>query len=157
MIQITLGAFRDVGRVANFEAATQEFPFDYDEVKRRSLAPGQESYIASVGKKMVGYTLVSFNKQSDALLIDSIGVAFPFRRVGVGRKLVDHVAAAARADALSKIRILVPSYLIEDKDDPWNIEHWLWRLEFKATTTQDDACHRYGRDYDLYVFDRSVR
>lgn len=156
MIQIEMCKFQDLARVTNFEAATQEFPLDQDEMKQRFRSPSQDAYAAYVGKRMVGCALVTFNKPKGFALIDSVGVHPHFRKVKVGTMLVDRIATVAYSDGLSKLRIEVPSYLIEDKDDPWNIEHWLWRVQFKAIAMRADAAYCYGRDYDLYVFERPL-
>jgi ribosomal protein S18 acetylase RimI-like enzyme len=156
MITIQLCKFQDLGRVTNFEAATQEFPLNQEEMKKLFQDQNQDAYAAYVGKRMVGHTLVTFHKPQGFTLITSIGVHPHFRRVGVATKMVGKIAAVSFSDGLSHLRIEVPSYLVEDKDDPWNIEHWLWRLQFKAIKTRTDACNYYGRDYDLYVFERRV-
>jgi GNAT superfamily N-acetyltransferase len=154
MIRIEVCKFRDLGRVTNFEAATQEFPKNQEEVKHIFESPSKDAYCAYVGTRAVGCCLVTFDKAHGVTAIDSIGVHPLFRRIGVATKLTAHVLSVSHSDGMDKLNILVPSYLVVDKEDPWNIEHWLWRTQFKAIGTMPDPCRRYGKDYDLYVFER---
>jgi len=52
------------------------------------------------------------------------------------------------------VAMFIPCYLVEDKEDPWCVEEWLWKLNFKAVGTVRDGVRRYNKDFDLHIFER---
>ena len=152
MIRVEQCLFKDMGHLTNMEIATQEFPYMQDEVKPYVMDKVKDAFIAKVGARVVGYILVTYEK--DIALVDSIGVHPNFRKVGVSRKLFAHLWAKAYSNGISTIQILVADYLIEDKEDPWNLEEWLWKLGFKAVGVKSAEWYRYGRHTDVYIFER---
>lgn len=156
MIRVSKVAFMDMGHVTTLEIATQEFPILIDELKPYWTDETKRIYRAEIGKRTVGYVILTLDIFKRVATIDNIGVLPEFRKVGVGRRLVQEVVLAARVEGIEKIQMLVASYLIEDKEDPWNIEHWLWRMEFKASGVKTDNVFRYGKWYDDYIFERQV-
>lgn len=153
MIRIDRALFKDMGHITASEVATQEFPLTVDEIKTYVMDKGKEAYLATVTGRAVGHALVTYDKDKGFVTVDSIGVNPKFRRAGVGSRLLAKICIEANAEEFDRVRILVPSYAVEDKDDPWNVEHWLWRNSFKAIGSEP-GCFRYGREYDWYVFER---
>lgn len=153
MIRIERCMFKDLGHLAAGEVATQEYPLLTDEIKPYVMEKGKEGYLAKVSARVVGHALATFDKSKSYAILDSIGVNPKFRGAGVGTKLVTHIMMSANVEGFDKVHIYVPNYAIEDKDDPWNIEHWLWRNHFKAVGVKP-GCWRYGREYDWYIFER---
>lgn len=154
MIRVEKCLFKDMGHLTNMEIATQEFALTQDEVKPYVMDKGKDAWLAKVGTRVVGYVLATLDEKDNVVILDSIGVHPNFRKVGVGKRLVEHLSLQAHAAGHSKVITFVADYLIEDKDDPWNIEHWLWRMGFKAAGVMHNECFRYGRYCDLYIFER---
>jgi GNAT superfamily N-acetyltransferase len=151
MIHTFVAQFRDMGAVTSLNFQTMEFPLEVEEIKSYLLEDEVKSVLlAKVSTKHIAFACVSIDRLAGVTVIDAIGTHPQFRKNGVATLLVN------KADLLvkgNKTRILVPSYQIEDKEDPWNIEQWLWKAGFKANVTVP-GCHRYNRDYDYYVFER---
>jgi ribosomal protein S18 acetylase RimI-like enzyme len=156
MIRVEETHIRDMGHLTSMEIRAQEFAKTSDDIKKYFMDPygtGMQAYLARIGGKVVGYALTDFDKDAQTCWITSIGTHPNFRKAGVSRKIVDHVANAAAPSNLI-VKMEVASYLIDDKEDPWNIEHWLWKLGFKATGTLENGFTRYGKKWDSYTFER---
>jgi GNAT superfamily N-acetyltransferase len=106
-----------------------------------------------LGGREVGFALAEMN-MSGSYIIDRVGVHPKFRRVGIGRKIIERITLEAATENINKVIAIVPSYIIDDNEDPWNIEQWLWKLGFKAGKVITDHFHRYNQDYDGYLFQR---
>jgi len=154
MIEVCKALFRDMPHVTRLDTQTQEFHMDVDEVKEWFTGVGRAPYIARLSGREVGFALAMFDKSKDTVIIDRIGSHPSFRRVGIGRKLVERIVLEANTENIGKVQMIVPSYIIDDMQDPWNIEQWLWKLGFKALGTLPDPLRRYNRDYDAYIFQR---
>ena len=154
MVNIECGLMSGMGYVSGLEVSTQEFPLQLDEIKTYYLENTKFVLLATIGKKLVGYVLLSFDRKEGAAYIDRIGVHQDYRRKGVATVLAVRADEFARKEKIRKLRMLVPSYQIEDHEDPWNIEHWLWRVNFKAVGVSEEPCERYGQEYDYYIFER---
>lgn len=154
MIRIDKCLAKDIGYVTNLEIATQEYPLSFDTLKCYALENNRDAFLARVTNKVVGYMLVDFHPDNGYSVLKSIGVHRDFRNVKIGTKLVDYAAAESKRVGINKLVTYIASYLIEDKEDPWNIEGWLWKTGFKAGTVLHNSVWRYGRDYDVYVFER---
>ncbi len=155
MIRVELAQARNMGDIVTLELRTQEYPKLSEEIKEYCLtvAGGEkQAYIARISTKIVGYVLTAIDKETSSCIIESIGVHQEFRKSGVGRALVDNVTEEAHKRGQS-LKLRVASYAVTDTEDPWCIEHWLWRLGFKASGC-DGECFRYGRNYDMYLFER---
>lgn len=155
MIKVERAHVRDMGHVTSLELHTQEYPKSTEEMKSYCMpvaGSGKQAYLALITSKQVGHALVDFNKTLKYCMIESIGVHPSFRKAGIGRKLVEKISIDAYVDGLP-VRIAVASYLVDDLEDPWNIEQWLWKLGFKAVGVGDE-CFRYGKLYDFYIFER---
>ena len=153
MIEVCEAQIRDMPHIVRLDVQTQEFALDVDEVKKWFTEDGKSSYIARLSGREVGFALARAIK-SEAYTITRIGVHPKFRRVGIGRKIVERVVLEATTNDVSKVVTVVPSYVIDDMQDPWNIEQWLWKLGFKATRVIPDHFHRYSQHYDGYIFQR---
>jgi len=154
MIRVYKGMLRDMPHVTNLDVQTQEFALDAEEVKQWFIQIGKAVYLAQLGKREVGFALMTYDKEKGTAFIDRVGTHPSFRQAGVGRRLVERVVLEATTESAKKVQMIVPNYAIDDKEDPWNIEQWLWKLGFKAVGVLTDHFHRYGRDYDGYVFER---
>jgi ribosomal protein S18 acetylase RimI-like enzyme len=154
MIKAYKGQFCDMPHITRLDIQTQEFALDVDGVKQYFTVTNKASYVAQLGGREVGFALVTCNESKGTVFIDRIGAHPSFRRVGVGRKIVERIATEAATKKIDKIQTIVPSYVVDDMEDPWNIEQWLWKLGFKAVKTISDHFHRYNRDYDGYIFER---
>lgn len=155
MIRVELAQARDMGRVTSSELHTQEYPKSIEEMKEYCLAvigSEKQSYLAYIATKAVGHAFVSYSKKD--CMIESIGVHTSFRKSGVGRAIVDKITEDANKRNYG-VKIMVASYAIDDLQDPWCIDHWLWKLGFKAVGV-GDVCFRYGKNYDYYIFERLV-
>ena len=153
MIEVCKAQIRDMPHIVRLDTQTQEFALDVDEAKKWSTVEGKAPYIARLGGREVGFALAEINK-SGTCIIDRVGTHPKFRRVGIGRKIVERVVLESVTENANKVITIVPSYIVDDMKDPWNIEQWLWKLGFKATGTSPDHFRRYNRDYDGYVFQR---
>ena len=153
MIEVREAQIRDMPHVVRLDNQTQEFALDVDEAKQWFTDKTRTPYIARLSGREVGFALIRVIK-SEAYSIARIGVHPMFRRVGVGRKIVEHVVLEATTNDVSKVVTVVPSYVVDDKEDPWNIEHWLWKVGFKATGSASGHFHRYNQYYDGYIFQR---
>jgi len=141
--------------VVRLDTQTQEFALGVDEAKQWFTTVDEAPYIARISGREVGFALAMFDKVAHTrVIIKRIGVHPKFRRVGVGRKIVERIAIEAATENIDVVQMTVPSYIIDDTEDPWNIEQWIWKLGFKATKTITDHFHRYNRDYDGYIFQR---
>lgn len=143
-----------MGHVTTLEVATQEFPLLIDDLKKYFVDDKRAAYAAHIGNKTVGYVLVTFDKA--VMIVNSVGVHPEFRRVGVGSRLIRELGFIAQVEAIKTLRMLVASYLIEDKEDPWNIEQWLWRTEFKTGKIKHETLYRYGKWHDEYIFEKET-
>ncbi|MHC4704408.1 MAG: GNAT family N-acetyltransferase [Planctomycetota bacterium] len=156
MIQVRKVTRSDLGTVHMMEVKTQEFPDDIVALEAVFALPTDSAFLAFVGKRAIGYAITTHDAPHKAILIDAIGVLPAFRRNGVSRKIVDRLCIEAHTAAANKLVLSVPSYVIEDKDDPWNLEHWLWRMQFVAVKTEPGGTY-YGREYEHYIFERAVK
>ncbi len=148
------GQIRDMPHVVRLDTQTQEFALDVDEAKAWFTTEDRTPYIAKLSGREVGFALAMLYESKDTVLIDRVGTHPSFRRLGVGRRLVEHVVLEATTKNIGKVQMIVPSYIIDDMQDPWNIEQWLWKIGFKAKESVTDHFHRYNRDYDGYIFQR---
>lgn len=155
MIRFETALFKDLGHITNLEIKAQEYPFTIDEIKPYALEKSKEAYLARAANKYVGTALVSWDEFKRVATIDSIGVHPEFRAVGVGTRLLKHITTQAYAKDMHTLRIWVPSYAVEDHEDPWNIRKWLEKNGLKAAGTKP-GCFRYGHDYDWYRFERNI-
>jgi len=156
MIEVFKAEFRFMGSLNSLNVKTQEFAFTFDEVRDYFDAPNKEAYIAKVGNRHIGFALVTFDKVGQVVIIDALGVHPDFRRTQVATNIVRRLVLEAHTEGgYECIRISVPCYLIEDKEDPWNIEQWLWKCSFKVNG-ESHICRRYNRDYAVYRFDRKL-
>lgn len=155
MIQVEKCLLKDLGHITQMEINTQEFPLLIDDIKPYTLEKGKEAYLAKASKRIVGYALIEFDKFKGVAFIDSIGVHPNFRKVGVGARLAKYIRTQAYAEDMVKVQMLVPSYVVDDKEDPWNILGWLRKIGFRAVGVQE-GCFRYGRLYDWYIFERCL-
>ena len=154
MIEVCTAPLRDMPHVIRLDTQTQEFALDVNKIRCWFMEAGKGPYIARLSGREIGFALAIFNKDKDTVFIDRVGAHPSFRRVGVGRKIVEHITLDATTGNIDKIQMIVPSYIVDDMQDPWNIEQWLWKLGFKAGGTLTDHFHRYNRDYDGYIFQR---
>ena len=154
MIEVRKAQIRDMPHVVRLDNQTQEFASDVDNAKQWFTKEGVAPYLARLGGREVGFAVAWFDKPKNMAVIDRIGTHPKFRRVGVGRKIVERVVLEATTENIDEILMIVPSYIIDDKEDPWNIEQWLWKLGFKAMRVISDHFHRYNRNYDGYTFKR---
>lgn len=155
MIRCRSALSQDLGKLTLLESKTQEFPLTIDEVKEYMSADRVYVFLACIGEKEVGYVMFTVVEAKRYLDLYHIGVLGEYRRKGVSSSLLKQVIAVAKKHDLVYIRMLVPSYTVDDKDDPWNIEHWLWINDFSAKGLFG-VCNRYGKDYDWYLFKREL-
>jgi GNAT superfamily N-acetyltransferase len=157
MIRVEMAAYRDLGDITTLEIKGQEFPFTLQEAQAYVLGDSQKAaFVARIAKRAVGAALISMCPADAALVADHITVHPTFRGAGVSTALLNTLSVEGSKAGMLRLRINVPSYKVEDKEDPWNLEHWLWKHGFKAKHVIDGECRRYGRDYDTYVFERSI-
>lgn len=149
MIQAFVAQIKDMGSVTSLNFQTQEFPLEVEEVKSYLFDSNKNAILAKISTKYIAFACVTIKE--GVTTIDAIGTHPQFRRHGIATLLVNK--AELIASKLNRLRILVPSYQVEDKSDPWNIEQWLWKAGFKAAGTQP-GCRRYNHDYDYYIFER---
>ena len=151
MIRVEKCSLKDMAVVADIEVTTQEFPLLGPEIKLFLSDIDKEAHTALISNTVTGFTLTT--RADQVVTIDSIGTRMRFRNKGVSRKLVDHIVDRAKWIG-HKTQMLIPSYLIEDKQDPWSLEEWLWKLGFKAIGETKEGCRRYGRNYGVYIFEK---
>jgi GNAT superfamily N-acetyltransferase len=157
MIRVETVQARNMGSVTSLELHTQEYPKSIEEMKEYCLSvvgSEKQAYLAYISTEAVGHALVVYDKKTQDCMIESIGVHLSFRKAGVGRAIVDKITEDANKRNYG-IKIRVASYAVDDLQDPWCIEHWLWKLGFKAIGVGGE-CFRYGKTYDYYIFERLV-
>jgi len=154
MIRVFKAEMRDMSYVVNLDLVTQEFAMDMDAAKSYFMGKSRVAYLAQVGGKSIAYATAMFDHFTNKVLIEAVGTHPEFRRVGVSRKLVDRIGLDAHAAGIRKVAMFIPCYLVEDKEDPWCVEEWLWKLNFKAVGTVRDGVRRYNKDFDLHIFER---
>jgi N-acetylglutamate synthase-like GNAT family acetyltransferase len=152
MIEVRKAQIRDMPHVVRLDNQTQEFALCVEEAKKWFTTTGEVAYVARLGNREVGFALAASKKSRT--LIDRVGVHPKFRQVGIGRKIIERITLEAATENIGKVNVIVPSYVIDDKEDPWNIEQWLWKVGFKATGVITGHFHRYNQDYDGYAFER---
>ena len=86
-----------------------------DDLKSYWTDESKRVYRAEIGKRTVGYVILTFHISKSVVTIDNIGVLPEFRKNGVGRRLMQEVVKVVRVEGIKKIQMLVASYLIEDK------------------------------------------
>lgn len=160
MIRIEKALMKDLGQLANMEVTTQEFSLTLDGIKPYIDDIDKGAYIAKLSNRVVGHMLLQFHDSKyhveefrNEVQIVSIGVDINFRRVNISRKLIERAKAECRSSGINSLRIYVPHYLIDDKEDPWNVGTWMWKCGFKVVRVIDRCCFRYNTLYDLYVFE----
>jgi len=154
MIRVFRAERRDMAHITNLDLMTQEFAMDMDVAKSYFTCKSGAAYLSQVGGKSIAYATAMFDQFTNTVTIESIGTHPEFRRVGVSRKLLDKISLAAHAGGLRKVAMSLPCYLVEDKEDPWYIEEWLWKLNFKAIGSVRDGIRRYNKNFDLHIFER---
>lgn len=155
MIKIEKGLFRDMGHIVMNELKGREYPLGSDVVKIFFTDESRYVFLARISDRVVGHALISENHPDSICNLFSLVVNPQFRYKGVGRKLVQAITDSCDKQ-LEKIRVYVPSYQIEDAEDPYNIHGWLNKTGFKATGVRDQDCFRYGKYYDTYIFERPL-
>ena len=153
MIKIDTLWARDLGSVIDLEIKSQEFPLSLDVARTYVEAADKCGFLATIGGREVGHLLLALN-QVDKCGIIRVSVHPSFRLKGVARKLIGMANKTVFTRGLGKLRINVPSYKVEDMEDPWNIKAWLQREQFKATGVVEGEYKRYGTSYDAYIFER---
>lgn len=159
MIKVEQAMMRDSGQIYMIEVKAQEFPYPTDVIHKYMMTSGKAAFIARIGDRGVGAALVTHSKEDNAVIIDHLSVHPLYRGVSVSKRLIEKLvdyALEISEDGLIVLRIVVPAYLIEDKEDPYNIENWLCKREFKAVKLLPNEIRRYNRDYDAYVFERAI-
>jgi N-acetylglutamate synthase-like GNAT family acetyltransferase len=133
-----------------------EFPPELEQLKEYIDDRERDIFLARITKRVVGLAATAINRTDEAIVIDHIATHPDFRSNGVAKKLLAHTEAVAWASNCNKLRMFVPHYLIEDKSDPWNLSHWLWKNGFNYSDMIHDAVSRYCQLWDLYIYDRSI-
>jgi len=154
MIEVCKAPLRDMPHIVRLDNQTQEFALDVGGIKEWFTEKELTPYIARLSSREVGFALAMIDKPKDMIYIARVGVHPKFRRVGIGRKIVERITLEAATENIGEVNMIVPSYTVDDTTDPWNVEQWLWKLGFKATKVVPDLFHRYNRDYDGYTFQR---
>jgi len=142
---------RFVGTIRDLEVKAFQFPLDLECVKNNMEDNDHFVYIARVGKVNVGLASCSVDHDAQTLWL-TLGVLPNFRGIGVSRKLLSEASKRGMADKMHDMKIIVPSYRIEDKEDPDYIGGWLERFEFKIAGCESDYFWHYGKLWDGYVF-----
>lgn len=155
MIKIEKGLFRDMGHVVTNEVQGKEYPLGSDTVKIFYTDESRYVLLARISDRIVGHALVSENTLEGICNLFSLVVHPLYRGLGVGRNLVNGLINTCD-ERLKVVRCYVPSYQIEDMEDPYNIKGWLEKTGFEATGIRNEDCFRYGKYYDMYVFERSI-
>ena len=155
MIKVEKGLFRDMGHIVTNELKGREYPLGADVVKIFFTDESRYTFLARISDRVIGHALVSENYPDKICNLFSLVVNPLFRYKGAGRKLVNTVADSC-GDGLENIRVYIPSYQIEDMEDPYNVAGWLKKTGFKAVGINSRECFRYGKYYDMYIFERSL-
>jgi len=154
MIKIEKGMLRDLGELASIEVKAQEFPLDMLGVKDYIESPNKMVFIAKIGDRIVGHLLLGFSNEDSCAIVARLSVHPLFRNLKIGNKLLAIGSKTAFVKKLGSLRISVPSYKMEDREDPYYLKDWLAKERFKAVAVVDREYARYGTRYDAYVFER---
>jgi GNAT superfamily N-acetyltransferase len=142
---------RDLPTMHSIEVKAQEYPMDAESMKEFVTEESKFAYIAKIRDRMIGCVMCV--KKDANLIIVRLSVHPAFQNMGVGRALLSVVSKRGYVDRLEKLRIMIPSYKIDDKDDPDYLGNWLYGNEFKAVGCRDRAYYRYGEHWDGYWFE----
>ena len=156
IIKTRVSMVRDLSSVASIDLKAQEYPLDAKMLAAFIDDADKEILIASVGTRDVGVVILRKDTVASAWVMSRLSVHPAFQNMGVGRKLLSEVSNKAYKDRSRAIRILIPSYRIEDKTDPEYLGGWLYGNEFKAVGCVDRVFYRYGVDWDGYIFEALV-
>jgi N-acetylglutamate synthase-like GNAT family acetyltransferase len=154
MIHVERALMKDLGHATNIEIKSQEFPLLLDVAKAYIEDSDKEICLARIGNRRVGVAFVRMDKIDKCLVIGHLAVLPEFRHNNVSNQLMKYLCKLAWLEEIPKLRIYVPSYKIDDLEDPWNIRDWLYKQGFKATGVTHNDCKRYGKEYDTYQFER---
>ena len=169
MIKVEATGIKDLASIHRMEVLGQEFPFDSGLISTYLMGEGRKfAYVATISSRPVGSILGHADRDDPndvGIVIDHLTVHPLFRNNGVSRKLLKRLNDDSRKIDIAKdgahlkvraMRLLVPSYLVDDKDDPLNIENWLWKMGFKAISSGDHGCFRYCKNWESYVFEKLI-
>jgi hypothetical protein len=163
MIRAYRASFADMGSVTELDWRTQEFALGPENIKQYFLTASRGAYLAKVSTKHVGFACVTFDqfvkdKPAGGIVhLNAIGTLQDFRRHHIATKIIERIDIEARnaENPFHRMQMLVPAYQADDMQDPWNIEHWLWKVGFKALKSITGACSNYG-GCDYYLFERRI-
>jgi len=157
---------RDSGHIRGLEIKAQEYPLplgvieEYiDTSPQLGAKQDKEAYVAALSGKVVGSVLLEFNSEEDCMYILRISVHPTWQnthRIKVGSELMHHAEAQAWKRQIRSVRILIPSYKVEDKTDPDYLVPWLDKHHMKAIGVETDYYFRYGRLWDAYIFEKKL-
>lgn len=157
MINTRIMMTKDLGTVQDLEIKCQDYPRDLDGLKPYVLEQNQVGFVASISKKDVGYALCSLVEVPPCQVMEVILGTHPqLRNLGVSKKLMSEISRRAMQEKCHAIWISVPSYKIDDPNDPDYIGWWFESMELKAGHVEDRHFHRYGKWWDAYVFEAVV-
>ena len=150
MINTELAAgVRFAGTIRDIEVKSHEYPLDLDEVRKYIDDADRYVYLARIGKRDIG---VACCINSEDVVWMRLGVLPSFRKLGVARKLLSVVAKRGQADKAHCLKITIPSYRADDKEDPDYIGAWMKDNEFLIAGCKTNHFFRYGKLWDGYVF-----
>ena len=147
---------RDLTSAVSIDLKTQEYPLDLKMLSEFVEDVDKEILMASIGNRDVGIVTLRKDIPASAWVMNRLSVHPAFQNMGVGRKLLSEVSNKAYKDRSRAIRFLIPSYRIDDLDDPEYLGDWLYGNEFKAVKCLDRVFYRYGSYWDGYIFEALV-
>jgi len=162
MIRAYSASFADMGAVTELDWRTQEFVLGSENIKQFFLTGTRGAFLAKLSTKHVGFACATFDQFVDdkpaggIVHINAIGTHREFRRHGIATKIIERIDVVSRNadEPFHRMQMLVPVYQVDDMQDPWNIEQWLWKVGFKAIKSVPGCPHYGGCDY--YLFQRSI-
>ena len=154
MVKVEPAMVRDLGTILQIEVQTQEYPLPQEAIQCYFDNPEHLAYVASVGNRKVGHSLV--HVQSEYTVINRVSVHPNFRNIGVGKALMHRVEADAWKKKQRFLRMYLPSYKIDDKSDPDYMGWWMAQNHLKCVKCETDSYFRYGKWWDAYVFERMI-
>lgn len=157
MIKVREALMRDLGHICNLEVKTQEYPYLTDVIKIFLDSADQKGFVASISDRIVGSALINNNVPDESCTIHRISILPNYQGIGVSKEILKHISEQAKkVKGIKKLRMHIPSYYVDDLEDPYNIREWLQHSGFKVGDVLHYDCYRYGYYYDTYTFERPL-
>lgn len=158
IVRTRIAMAKDIGRMIDIETKSIDYPTGLESLKEYVLDANKIGLIAFIGTKDVGYAIAALTKteMTTRMVVGRLCVSPDFRNLGVSKALMSELSKKALNERCHSIVFSVPSYKIDDREDPDYIGWWFESMELKASHVETDFYFRYGKHWDAYLFEALV-